>query len=92
MRREGEWEGVRREGGRTSLVVGQEERAANACTHAHPHAYPTIAHMHAHSRRTRNPHHRCAGVARTILCRLVVGLVGYAAVCIAFPFLPPKIW
>ena len=33
-----------------------------------------------------------AGVARTILVRLVVGLVGYGAVCGFFPFLPATIW
>ncbi|EFN58589.1 hypothetical protein CHLNCDRAFT_140764 [Chlorella variabilis] len=32
------------------------------------------------------------GVAKTILCRLLVGLLGYAAVCIWFPFMPEKIW
>ena len=39
---------------------------------------------------TRPP--RRAGVAGTILGRLVVGLLGCASICIAFPFLPQKIW
>lgn len=30
----------------------------------------------------------CAGVARTILTRLLLGLVGYGAVCAFFPFMP----
>ncbi|KAI7843994.1 hypothetical protein COHA_002532 [Chlorella ohadii] len=32
------------------------------------------------------------GVARTILTRLLVGLVGYGAVCASFPFMPERIW
>ena len=34
----------------------------------------------------------CAGVARTILVRLLVGLVGYGAVTAWLPFMPPSIW
>lgn len=33
-----------------------------------------------------------AGVAKTILVRLLVGLVGYGAVCAWFPFMPEQIW
>lgn len=33
-----------------------------------------------------------AGVAKTILVRLLVGLVGYCAVCVWFPFMPEHIW
>ena len=33
-----------------------------------------------------------AGVAKTILVRLLVGLVGYGAVCAWFPFMPEHIW
>lgn len=33
-----------------------------------------------------------AGVARTILVRLLLGLVGYGAVTAWFPFMPDHIW
>jgi hypothetical protein len=33
-----------------------------------------------------------AGVAKTILVRLLVGLLGYGAVCVWFPFMPEHIW
>ena len=31
------------------------------------------------------------GLARTILVRLVVGLVGYGLICAGFPFMPEKL-
>ncbi len=33
-----------------------------------------------------------AGVAKTILVRLVLGLLGYGAVTAWFPFMPERIW
>lgn len=38
------------------------------------------------------PGARGAGVARTILVRLLLGLLGYGAVSAWFPFMPPDIW
>ncbi len=35
---------------------------------------------------------RKLGVARTILVRLLLGMVGYALVCAWFPFQPVHIW